>query len=127
MAADLFTYIDNLCNTAPTSPEHWDGLHQVYSRLTWLGLQDAARKRNGPTQTPCAWAGSIEHSDGAAVTVLVSEEKWEKMKKWIKWVLKQLQNTEGILYQDLLSCWKRLIQKDYFQIVKSFYSWTISW
>ena len=104
MAADLFTYIDDLRNTAPSSPECWDGLHQVCSRLTWLGLQDAARKRNGPTQTPRAWAGSIVHSDDAAVTVLVSEEKWEKTKKWIKWVLDQVKNTEGILYQELLSC-----------------------
>ena len=104
MAADLFTYIDDLRNTAPTSPECWDGLHQVCSRLTWLGLQDAARKRNGPTQTPRAWAGSIVHTDGQAVTVLVSEEKWEKTKDWIVWVLAQVEKPEGLLYKELLSC-----------------------
>ena len=104
MAADLFTYIDDLRNTAPTSPECWDGLHQVCSRLTWLGLQDAARKRNGPTQTPRAWAGSIVHTDGSAVTVLVSEEKWEKTKRWISWVLDQVQKSEGVLFKELLSC-----------------------
>ena len=96
MAADLLSYIDDLRNTGPTATECWDGLHQVCSRLTWLGLQDAPRKRNGPTQTPRAWAGSIVHSDLEQVTVLVSEEKWNKTKHWIRWVLEQIGESEGI-------------------------------
>ena len=104
MAADLFSYIDDLRNTGPTATECWDGLHQVCSRLTWLGLQDAPRKRNGPTQTPRAWAGSIVHSDQEQVTVLVSEEKWNKTKHWIRWVLEQIGESEGIPYRKLLSC-----------------------
>ena len=104
MAADLFSYIDDLRNTAPTAPECWDGLHQVCCRLTWLGLQDAPRKRNGPTQTPRAWAGSIVHTDQALVTVLVSEEKWDKTKKWIEWVLVKISEGKGIPFKELLSC-----------------------
>ena len=104
MAADLFSYIDDLRNTGPTSVECWDGLHQVCCRLTWLGLQDAPRKRNGPTQTPRAWAGSIIHSDQDLVTVLVSEEKWDKTKTWITWVLEHLEDQKGLPYQELLSC-----------------------
>ena len=104
MAADLFSYIDDLRNTAPSSSECWDGLHQVCCRLTWLGLQDAPRKRNGPTQTPRAWAGSIIHSDNQAVTVLVSEEKWDKTKAWIKWVLEHVDDDKGLEYKQLLSC-----------------------
>ena len=104
MAADLLSYIDDLRNTGPTATECWDGLHQVCSRLTWLGLQDAPRKRNGPTQTPRAWAGSIVHSDLEQVTVLVSEEKWNKTKHWIRWVLEQIGESEGIPYRKLLSC-----------------------
>ena len=104
MAADLFSYIDDLRNTGPTAMECWEGLHQVCSRLTWLGLQDAPRKRNGPTQTPRAWAGSIVHSDKDQVTVLVSEEKWNKTKTWIAWVLDHIDVVEGIPHQELLSC-----------------------
>ena len=104
MAADLFSYIDDLRNTGPTAVECWDGLHQVCSRLTWLGLQDAPRKRNGPTQTPRAWAGSIIHSDQELVTVLVSEEKWDKTKSWILWVLSHVEKEEGIPFKELLSC-----------------------
>ena len=104
MAADLFSYIDDLRNTGPTAGECWDGLHQVCCRLTWLGLQDAPRKRNGPTQTPRAWAGSIIHSDQDLVTVLVSEEKWDKTKRWISWVLDHVDKQEGIPYKELLSC-----------------------
>ena len=104
LAADLFTYIDDLRNTAATFMECWDGMHQVCSRLTWLGLQDAPRKRNAPTLTPRAWAGSILHSDKDAVTVLISEEKWEKTKNWIAWVLENFDRKRGIPYQELLSC-----------------------
>lgn len=104
MAADLFTYIDDLRNTAPSAPECWDGLHQVCCRLCWLGLQDAARKRNGPTQTPRAWAGSLLHTDRERVTVLVSEEKWEKTKCWISWVLEHCEEKDSLPYQELLSC-----------------------
>ena len=104
MAADLFSYIDDLRNTGPTASECWGGLHQVCCRLTWLGLQDAPRKRNGPSQTPRAWAGSIIHSDQDLVTVLVSEEKWDKTKRWIGWVLEQVNKSEGIPYKELLSC-----------------------
>ena len=104
MAADLFSYIDDLRNTAPTGSECWDGLHQVCCRLTWLGLQDAPRKRNGPTRTPRAWAGSIIHTDNALVSVLVSEEKWDKTKTWIAWVLKHVMDKKGLNYKDLLSC-----------------------
>lgn len=62
--------------------------------LTWLGIQDAVRKKhNYPSQTPSrAWAGTIIDSDGDMATVLVSEEKWKKTKNWIKWVLETIDN-----------------------------------
>ena len=104
MAADLFSYIDDLRNTGPTAPECWDGLHQVCCRLCWLGLQDAPRKRNSPSLTPRAWAGSILHTDQDLVTVLVSEEKWAKTKNWIVWVLTHCEMKEGLPYKELLSC-----------------------
>ena len=59
MAADLFIYIDDVRNTAPNEKDCWEGAHQVCCRMTWLGIQDAARKRNYPSQIPRAWAGTI--------------------------------------------------------------------
>ena len=104
MAADLFIYIDDLRNTGPTEEECWGGAHQVCCRLTWFGLQDAPRKRNFATQTPRAWSGSIVHSDGGNVTVLVSEQKWEKTKKWIAWVLEHVEDDLGLRHNELERC-----------------------
>ena len=104
MAADLFIYIDDVRNTAPSAMECWAGAHQVCGRLAWLGIQDAARKKNFATQTPRAWAGSIVHTDGDCVTVLVSEEKWAKTKMWIDWVLERMESEEGLEHKELEKC-----------------------
>ena len=64
MAADLFIYIDDLRPMGPSRRECWAVAHQVGSRLTWFGLQDAARKRWKASQKPGAWAGTVIHTDG---------------------------------------------------------------
>ena len=104
MGADLYIYIDDLRNTAPSELEGWEGAHQVCCRLTWLGIQDAPRKRTFSSQTPRAWAGAIVHSDQDSVTLLVSEEKWLKTKNWIYWVLEHVDDDQGISHKELLSC-----------------------
>ena len=104
IAADLFIYIDDLRNSAPSERECWKGAHQVCCRITWFGMQDAPRKKNFATLTPRAWAGTIVHTDNGVVTVLVSEEKWEKTKKWIKWVLDHVDDKEGISHKELERC-----------------------
>ena len=75
LAADLFIYIDDLRPTGPSKRECWAAAHQVGGRLTWFGLQDAARKRRKASQKPGAWAGTVIHTDGEEVCVLVSQEK----------------------------------------------------
>jgi hypothetical protein len=104
MAADLFTYCDDLRPTAPSEEECWDGAHQVCCRLTWFGIQDAPRKRRNSSQRPGAWAGSIIHTDQDCVTVLVSEAKWLKTKRWIAWMLKSLEASEMIDFKELERC-----------------------
>ena len=103
-AADLFIYIDDVRNTAPSEEECWRGAHQVCCRLTWLGIQDAPRKKNFPTQTPRAWAGTIIHSDQGVVTVLVSEEKWDKTKSWVDWILEHVGDEIGMNHKELERC-----------------------
>jgi hypothetical protein len=104
IAADLFTYCDDLRPTAPTEEECWEGAHQVCCRLTWFGIQDAPRKRRKASQRPGAWAGSIIHTDRECVTVLVSEAKWMKTKRWIKWMSDSLRNSDLIDFKELERC-----------------------
>ena len=86
IAADLFIYIDYLRPTASTEGEAWEAAHQVDSKLCWFGLQDVAWKQRPGSMTTGAWAGTIIHTTDNEVTVLVSEEKWFKTKKWITWM-----------------------------------------
>jgi hypothetical protein len=104
MAGDLFTYIDDLRPTCPSEEECWGASHQVGSRLTWLGIQDAPRKKRRASQRPGAWAGSVIHTDNGMVTVLVSDSKWDKTKRWIGWLNEELTKGDYIDYKELERC-----------------------
>jgi hypothetical protein len=78
VAADLFTYVDDQRCTGPSEMECWDACRKIGSTNTYLGIQDASRKRREPSQTPGAWSGSVIRTDDGVVGVLVSQDKWEK-------------------------------------------------
>lgn len=104
IAGDLFIYIDDLRVTCPSSTECWLGAHQVCCRLTWLGLQDAPRKRSEVSTTPRAWAGTIVHTDNQTVSVLISQKKWQKAKKWIDWLEACLSVGNKLNHKELERC-----------------------
>jgi len=83
VAADLATYVDDQRVSAPTDLEAWRASRRVASINNYLGLQDAARKRRGPSQEPGAWSGSVVRTTEGQVSVLVSQEKWEKGQRYI--------------------------------------------
>ena len=51
---------------------------RVCSRLQYLGIQDAARKRAPVLLRGRAWAGGVIFSDQALLRKLVSQNKWDK-------------------------------------------------
>ena len=104
LAADLFIYIDDLRPTGPSKRECWAAAHQVGSRLTWFGLQDAARKRRKASQQPGAWAGTVIHTDGEEVCVLVSQEKWDKTRRWIAWMKEHTDGKKKFCHKELERC-----------------------
>ena len=104
VAGDLFIYIDDLRCTGTTEIECWDGAHQVSCRLSWLGIQDAPRKRREASKEAGAWAGTVVHTSQGHVTVLVSEKKWKKTQDWIQWLFDELEKGEGLDHKKLLSC-----------------------
>ena len=69
LAADIFQYVDDIRPTGNTEDECWEAGHVYGSRVNYLGLQDAARKRRPPSQTPGPWAGSMIETDGDRVKV----------------------------------------------------------
>ena len=90
LAADLFMYVDDGRVTAPNKLECKLATRQAASRLNFLGIQEAARKRRWGSRKPGAWAGSVVTTDSESVNVLVSQEKWDKTRKYIGEIMKEL-------------------------------------
>ena len=67
---------------------------QVASRLQYLGIQDAPRKRRPPSQTPGAWAGSVFSTKADKVTKLIMQEKWTKAQLMIRELLDEADGDE---------------------------------
>jgi len=83
VAPDLVTYVDDQRVSAPTKLDGWKASRRVASLNNFLGLQDAARKRRGPSQEPGAWSGSVIRTTNDEVAVLVAMEKWEKGQSYV--------------------------------------------
>ena len=83
LAAEFYSYVDDARNGGPTEVECWQGSRRIGSTFSYLGIQDAARKRREPSQTPGAWNGGIITSDKSEVCVLVSQERWDKGKSLV--------------------------------------------
>lgn len=83
IAGDLVIFVDDVRAAAITIELAWAIARQVCSRVQYLGVQDAARKRKPPTRTPGAWAGAVFATTDDTVTKTVTQDKWDKAKKII--------------------------------------------
>jgi hypothetical protein len=83
IAADILSFVDDLRASGFTAEEAWQVARQVASRLQYLGIQDAPRKRRPPSLTPGAWAGGVFSTKDKKVTKSVTQEKWDKGKRLI--------------------------------------------
>ena len=86
LASEVVQYVDDLRIVAHSEEQAWLASSQIAKGLSWLGLQDAARKRRRGSQRPGAWAGSIISSDTGQVTKSVTQERWEKIRRKIRWL-----------------------------------------
>ena len=87
LAAILAIYVDDERVHCSSEDLAWKAAHQIATRESYLGIQDAARKRRQPSQNAGAWAGSIVRTNDTEVGILVSEERWTKTRQMIrKWV-----------------------------------------
>ena len=81
VAADKVVFVDDARTSGNGQKEAWQATRRVGSKLTYLGLQDASRKRRRVSSTPGAWAGCVVWtSREQGVFSLVSNEKWDKTK-----------------------------------------------
>ena len=81
IAGDLVAFIDDLRAIGYTLEQAWLIARWIASKLEFLGVQDAPRKRrldNGP------WAGGLFDTIDGKITKTVTKAKWKKGKDYIK-------------------------------------------
>jgi len=103
IAPDVKTYVDDKRVTGPTQALCEAATRRAASFLTYLGEQDASRKRVSASRRAGAWAGSVCHTDEDVVTVMVTTDKWDKAKGHITHLLKVATTSNVFLYKELES------------------------
>jgi hypothetical protein len=83
IAADLFIYVDDVRVTGSTAKECNQARGRAASIANSLGIQDAPRKARCGLRKLGAWAGSVVETNDDGVFVTVSQEKWDKCKRYI--------------------------------------------
>jgi hypothetical protein len=101
LASELLCYVDDERVTGSTDLEAWIAGQRVSSGCAHLGLQDAARKRRPPSQTPGSWAGSDVHTIQGRVSVLVSQARWDGMKTIIREIQEESADKGSLAHKDL--------------------------
>ena len=99
-AAEIVQYVDDVRIIAPTEELAWLCSSAMGKGLSFLGLQDAARKRRKPSQTPGAWAGATVSSKGDVVRKGVTKERWQKVKLRVRWIADQMGLSDSFSPED---------------------------
>ena len=75
IASDIITFMDDKLVTSSLVESCWQAGRRLASRLQYLGIQDATRKKRPPSLNAQAWAGCIVNTDGENVEKTISQEK----------------------------------------------------
>lgn len=78
IAGDVKTYVDDKRPTGSTYSHCRQVVRRTASLLGYLGMQDASWKCEDPSQHAGAWSGVVCHTDNGMVTVLCTQDKWDK-------------------------------------------------
>jgi hypothetical protein len=87
IAGNILAFVDNLRASGSSPEQAWQLACQVASRLQYLGIQDAPRKRRPPVRNPGAWAGLVFSTSDDKVIQTVAQSKWNKAKMQIQELL----------------------------------------
>jgi hypothetical protein len=101
IAADLYIYVDDVRLTGSSAKECRQAGRRAASVANSLGIQDAARKRRFGSKKPGAWAGSVVETSDDGVFVTVSQEKWDKCKRYIGDIVEELSRTQQLNHKEL--------------------------
>jgi hypothetical protein len=80
----MVAFVDDLHLTGFSIENAWAVARHILSRLQYLGIQDAPRKRRPPSQRPGAWAGAIFKISPEKISVSVSQSKWVRGREMVR-------------------------------------------
>ncbi|KAL7530331.1 hypothetical protein ACHAXR_005038 [Thalassiosira sp. AJA248-18] len=83
LACEVYVYVDDGRITGWSKIGCWRASRQFCAILTWLGIQDASRKRTGPSLDPGPWAGTVVHTKDNVIAT-VTKLKWQKTQALLK-------------------------------------------
>jgi hypothetical protein len=101
IAADLFIYVDDVRVTGNSDKECDAAARRAASIVKDLGVQDAPQKKRFGEQEAGAWAGSVVETNGEGVYVTVSQEKWDKSKRYIGDIVEELSRMNVLNHKEL--------------------------
>jgi hypothetical protein len=84
LAAKVFVYVDDGRPTGPTEFLTWQAGQAYGAGCTRRGVQDALQKQTSPSQAPGPWAVMVTHMHNGRICGMVSQEKWDKTKRFIQ-------------------------------------------
>jgi hypothetical protein len=116
LAAEIFVYVDDCWAVAHLADLVWRAARAYAAMCARMGIQDASRKCTSATQMPGPWAGMVMHTDGNQVCGMVSKEKWEKMKSFIRELAEMLK-------RDCLPLQRLLLIQGFLIYVVRTYTW----
>jgi len=109
LADDVITYVDDKRPTGSSLDHCRLVARRTASYLSYLGMQDASRKREAPSLRAGAWSGVVCHTDGGAVRVLCTQDKWEKACGYIRSLQETCHGSNVFNHKELESIWGFLI------------------
>jgi hypothetical protein len=87
-------YVDDIRSNHSTEEGCVLASRRIASVCNYLGIQDAARKRHFPSQTPRVWCGAKTATDNKGLYTCTTQEKWNKGKAIVKGWLDELMASE---------------------------------
>jgi hypothetical protein len=101
-AGDVLMYVDD-GRPFGASEHHANAcMRQICSRLEYLGIQDAKRKRRPVSQRAGAWAGGVVFTDKGVPRKFLSQSRWERLKDCLNWLQSHIDDPGGFERQELL-------------------------
>ena len=82
LACEIYIYVDDGRITGWCKLACWKAARRFCCVISFLGIQDASRKRTEPVPDPGPWAGTVVHTTGE-VSATVTEAKWAKTRELV--------------------------------------------